>query len=68
MANSQDIGDDPPADSWYRTQAKKQFHEEGLIEIDENAQVSRSEDEPHEGAYVQAWVWIANPDFGNRVN
>lgn len=41
----------------------------GEIEIDEDAVVSLSEDEADtgdgiRGAYVQAWVWVDNPDVG----
>jgi len=50
-----------PGDSWCRAQAKKRYHDEGFIEIDDNAPVSRAEDNPDGGAYVQAWVWIENP-------
>jgi hypothetical protein len=44
-----------PTEQWFRSRAKELYHEEGEIEIDENAQVSVSGDE---GAYVQAWVWV----------
>lgn len=37
----------------YRQEAKNQYHREGEVEIDDNAEVSFSED----GAYVQAWVF-----------
>jgi len=42
-------------DEWFRKQAKSTYHEEGQIEIDSNARVSRGSDE---GAYVEAWVWV----------
>ena len=35
-------------------EAKAEYNEEGRIEIDDNAILSRSD----EGAYVQAWVWM----------
>lgn len=39
--------------------AARQLHQEdGHLEIDDNAVVSRSEDNEAEGAYVQAWLWI----------
>ncbi len=50
-----------PSDSWCRAQAKERYHDEGFIEIDDNAPVSRGEDNPDGGAYVQAWIWIADP-------
>ena len=39
----------------YRAAAKGRWNDEGLIEVDDKAPVSRSEDG---GAYVQAWVWV----------
>lgn len=42
-------------ESNYRYSAKQDWHEEGRIEVDDNAQVNISEDG---GAYVQAWVWM----------
>jgi len=42
-------------EEWFRSRAKELYHEEGEIEIDDNAEVSTS---GREGAYVQAWVWV----------
>lgn len=39
----------------YRNQARAIHAEEGEIEIDDNAKISRGDDA---GAYVQAWVWV----------
>lgn len=39
-------------------QARAHYAEEGSIEIDDDAILSRSE----EGDYVQAWVWIGKED------
>lgn len=40
--------------------ARAQYGRDGIIEIDDNAVVSRGDDP---GAYVQAWVWVdADPD------
>lgn len=39
----------------YRNSAKKHFHSDGEIEIDDKAAVSKGDDE---GAYVQAWIWV----------
>lgn len=36
------------------------YSEDGRIEIDNDAVISRSED----GAYVQAWAWVANDRAG----
>jgi hypothetical protein len=49
--------------AWYRQQAKGTFHEEGRIEVDDGAPVSRnSERGTDHGAYVQAWVWVPDPE------
>jgi hypothetical protein len=42
-------------DNWFRNRAKQLYHEEGEVEVDGNARISRSTDE---GAYVEAWVWV----------
>ena len=42
--------------------AKKQYHKEGEIEIDAKAKVSRAPGNSDNGAYVQAWVWVADED------
>ena len=49
-------GKDAPGDADYRDAANAIHHDEGLMEIDPDAAVSRTEGEP--GAYVQAWVWV----------
>lgn len=41
----------------FRAAAKKEYGSEGRIEIDGNAIVSRGNDY---GAYIAAWVWIAD--------
>ncbi len=47
----------------YIALAREQWHKEGEVEIDDNAKVSLSEDQSSiRGAYVQAWVWVDNPD------
>lgn len=47
----------PWTDDDIRKAAKAQYHEDGSVEIDDDAKVSVVED----GAYVQAWVWVATP-------
>jgi len=42
----------------YVAAAKALNKEEGILEVDAGALVSHSE----EGAYVQAWVWVSDPD------
>ena len=39
---------------WFRNRAKELYHEEGEIEVDNDARVSIGDD----GAYVAAWVWV----------
>lgn len=38
--------------------ARAQYQNEGTIEIDDNAEVSRGDD----GAYIHAWVWVPNEE------
>ncbi len=45
----------------FRELAKDLYQDEGRIEIDDNAIVNRGI-EPVEGAYEQAWVWVAVDD------
>ncbi|HXN51291.1 MAG TPA: hypothetical protein VN943_05085 [Candidatus Acidoferrum sp.] len=40
---------------WFRNRAKELYHEEGEIEVDNDARVSTGDDD---GAYVAAWVWV----------
>jgi hypothetical protein len=47
----------PITDEQYIAEALRRWAYEGEIEIDDDAQVSVSEDE---GAYVQAWVWVTD--------
>jgi hypothetical protein len=42
----------------YRREARRVWHREGVIEIDETAPISRAAGNPDKGAYVQAWVWV----------
>lgn len=42
-------------DQWYIAHARVEYGDEGRIEIDDDAKVSRGSDP---GAYVQAWVWV----------
>jgi hypothetical protein len=48
----------PPSDDWYRQQAEEQHGHEGEVEVDPGAPVSRTDN----GAYVQAWIWVYNPE------
>jgi hypothetical protein len=42
--------------------ARRIFQEEGTIEIDDEATISRAEKNPEQGAYVQAWVWVTDEE------
>lgn len=42
----------------YRLAARRMFHMEGEMEIDDNASVSLGAD----GAWVQAWVWVSDTE------
>jgi len=54
-----------PIDEAYRKAAKKQYHDEGRIEVDDGATVSKAQDVTVSGgAYVQAWVWVENDTAG----
>ena len=47
--------DNHPQDAAYRAAAERIHADEGEIEIDDGAVVSKGEDA---GAYVAAWVWV----------
>lgn len=47
-----------PLWGWYIDQARDRYEDEGTLEIDDHPNVSPSE----EGAYVQAWLWVGNPE------
>jgi hypothetical protein len=46
-------------DEYYR-EAAKEICQDGWIEIDGDAPVSRNDGDDN-GAYVQAWIWIDDP-------
>lgn len=48
-----------PSDDAIRQTAKHLYEEEGLVEIDDGAEISHGGDP---GAYVQAWVWVPYED------
>jgi hypothetical protein len=56
--NKKTVAEKLAVEKWYQEQAKKQFEDEGTLEIDPGAAVSMGGDP---GAYVQAWVWVDNP-------
>ncbi len=56
-----------PDEAWYRAEAKKKYHDEGFLEIDCEAPVSRATGSPTRGAYVQAWVWVDYPVSNEQI-
>ena len=49
---------EPPFEQAVRKKAREIYHEEGTLEIDDNAIVSQSEG----GCYVAAWVRVPDED------
>ena len=54
-------------DSHVISAARLLFEEEGRIEIDADAKISRADGNPEFGAYVQAWVWVPDSDAARFV-
>lgn len=56
-----------PTDKETIKRAHEMFHDEGRIEVDiglprpVSGFVSRAEENEARGAYVQAWVWVPDP-------
>jgi hypothetical protein len=48
-----------PNENRYVKAARRMWHRDGEIEIDDWPLISPSDD----GAYVQAWVWVYNDDL-----
>ncbi len=42
--------------------ARSLYQEAGDTEIDDDAEVSRSDEPGAEGQYVQAWVWVPDDE------
>ena len=51
-----------PTHEQYRLTAKRLFHEEGKIEIDDRTRISAPGKDGDDGVYVQAWVWVSAED------
>lgn len=49
-------------DEWYRRQARALYVNDGEVEVDPDAVVSRSNDPESHGAYVQAWLWVGSAE------
>ena len=50
----------PPSNRKMIEAARRQY--EGALEIDDGAMINRAEGNPGHGAYVQAWVWVADEE------
>lgn len=49
----------------YIRAAREGYHEDGVIEVDERAKVSKADSndpDAEKGAYVQAWIWVSDSD------
>lgn len=51
----------PVTENAYRRAARRLYEVEGELEVDEDAVVSRADDEV--GAYVQCWVWVYDDEL-----
>lgn len=51
-----------PTDKQMIAAARMSYHEGGSVEIDDDAYVSRAENNPEQGAYVAAWVWVSDQE------
>jgi hypothetical protein len=47
---------------WYRGRAQDLYHDDGVLEIDGDAEVSLNDLADDDGAYVQAWIWVSDDD------
>ena len=52
----------PPTAEQVVEYAQRALTKEGTIEIDDDAKVSRSAANEDRGAYVTAWLWVADDD------
>jgi len=53
----------------YRTQARTLYQDEGRVEIDDDAPVSRNKERGIDhGAYVQAWVCVPDPESREELS
>ena len=51
-----------PKDSQMIAAARAMYMNEGTLEIDEGAKISRPDGNEEKGAYVQAWVWVPDEE------
>ena len=49
-------------DETYVSAARRIHQDDGALEVDKDAKVSRAEGNPDKGAYVAAWVWVYDED------
>lgn len=55
-----------PTDEELRTAAVRLYYDNGSVEVDPGATVSRARHGRPSGAYVQAWVWVADEDVSDE--
>ena len=53
-----------PTKNEYRDAARSIWGQDGQLEIDDDAPVSKGEDD---GAYVQAWVWVSDDEVAAEL-
>ena len=52
----------PPEDyAYYTSAARREFAEDGVLEIDDEPLISSGFGDGTDGVYVQAWVWVDKP-------
>ena len=51
-----------PTNEASRRAAIRLYYDEGTLEVDDGALLSRAKGNPDKGAYVQAWVWVYDSD------
>lgn len=63
-----------PTQRHYRSAAKRMFHAEGRIEVDDKARLAYAGplNESHkegadDGAYVAAWVWVPREEASKEI-
>jgi hypothetical protein len=54
---------EPISEKAYRAAAERIHADEGTLEIDDDAKISKSDDPESNGAYVAAWVWVYDDDI-----
>ena len=53
---------EPISEKAYQAAARRLHHREGTLEIDNDSTVAECSNDTDDGAYVAAWVWVADKD------